>query len=120
MNYNSHYFFKGIALFEIIFYGEIEKFLDSIEVQSRAKTLSILELLSENGNLLGMPHSKSLNNGLFELRIKSKQNIRIFYIFTKYKKIYLLHGFIKTSQKTPKKELEKAFTLKERVENENF
>ncbi len=59
------------------------------------------------------PFSKALGDGLFEIRIRSKNDIaRIIYIFAKGKQIILLHGFIKKTEKTPLKELE---TAKERV-----
>lgn len=69
------------ALFQIFFYGEIEKSLNSLEIQTRAKVISIFELLEEKGNYLHMPYSKHLDDGLFELKIKSKQNVRIFLCF---------------------------------------
>ncbi|ARE80262.1 type II toxin-antitoxin system RelE/ParE family toxin [Campylobacter helveticus] len=62
------------------------------------------------GNEVKEPHSKFLGRGLFELRVKGKDNVaRLFYAFQKDKKIYILHGFIKKSQKTPKNELEIAY-----------
>mgnify|MGYP000663425715 CR=1 FL=1 len=47
---------------------------------------------------------KKIKDKLFELRILGKIEVRIFYMFNK-SKIILLHGFIKKSQKIPKKEL---------------
>ena len=46
-----------------------------------------------------------LGNGLYELRIRGKIEIRIFYSFRK-NFIYLLHVFKKQAQKTPNKELD--------------
>ncbi|MCD8213465.1 MAG: type II toxin-antitoxin system RelE/ParE family toxin [Campylobacter sp.] len=52
-----------------------------------------------------------MGKGLFELRVKGNDGIvRLFYVFQKDKKIYILHGFVKKTQKTPKKELEIAYT----------
>jgi len=51
-----------------------------------------------------MPHSKQLTKGLYELRIRGKEEIRILYCF-KEKDVYLLHGFKKQTQKTPSKEI---------------
>lgn len=59
------------------------------------------------------PFSKVLGQGLFEIRVRSKNDIvRIIYIFAKGRQIVLLHGFVKKTEKTPLKELEIA---KERV-----
>ena len=53
------------------------------------------------------PLSKHIESGLWELRIKSGNDIlRIFYTFAKDQTIILLHGFVKKQQKTPIGELE--------------
>ena len=60
----------------------------------------------EFGANLGMPHTKPIENGLFELRVKSKEGIaRVFFCTKVGKKIFMLHVFIKKTQKIPKKEL---------------
>ena len=55
-----------------------------------------------------MPHSKALGAGLYELRIRGKEEIRLLYCFTSERTIYLLHGIKKQTQQTPKKELDLA------------
>ena len=63
----------------------------------------------EFGANLGMPHTESLNDGLFELRVKGKEGIaRVFYCTLAGQRIIMLHGFIKKSQKIPPKELKLA------------
>lgn len=63
----------------------------------------------EFGLNLGMPHSRAMGDGLFELRLKSKEGIvRVFYCTVVAQRIVVLHSFVKKSQKTPKKELETA------------
>jgi len=50
--------------------------------------------------------------GLYEARIKLGSNIwRVFCFFDKGKLVILLNGFIKKTQKTPKKEIDKAINL---------
>ena len=50
--------------------------------------------------------------GLFEARIKLGSNIwRVFCFFDKGKLVILLNGFTKKTQKTPKKEIDKAARL---------
>ena len=71
-----------------------------------AKALRTLDLLEQNGPDLGMPFSKPLGDGLFELRVRSGQEIRIFYVFHTHREIFLLHAFQKKTQQTPKNELE--------------
>jgi len=51
--------------------------------------------------------------GLFEIRVEYQSNIyRIFCCFDKGKLVILFNGFQKKSQKTPKKEIEKAEQIK--------
>jgi len=57
-------------------------------------------------------------NALYEIRVKSGNNIyRIFCCFDEGKVVVLFNAFTKKSQKTPKKEMEKALKLKEEYFN---
>lgn len=52
-------------------------------------------------------------DGLYEIRIKQGSNIyRIFCFFDKGKLVILINGFVKKTQKTPKKEIKIAERLK--------
>ena len=54
-------------------------------------------------------------DGLWEIRVKSGNNIfRVFCFFDKGNVILLLSGFQKKTQKTPKKEIKKAEMLKKK------
>ncbi|HDZ90500.1 MAG: type II toxin-antitoxin system RelE/ParE family toxin [Deltaproteobacteria bacterium] len=71
-----------------------------------ARYLRLTDLMVEFGPNLGPPHTKSLGNGLFELRIKSKEGIaRVLFCTKTGRNIIMLHVFIKKTQKTPKKDL---------------
>ena len=85
----------------------VQKFIQSLEELTIAKILRTIDLLEKFGNKLGMPHAKIVSIKLLELRIRGKQEIRIFYCF-RNNSIYLIHGFTKKSQKTPHKELQNA------------
>ena len=55
---------------------------------------------------LGMPHTRAVGEGLFELRLKAADGIaRVFYCTTVGKKIVILHQYIKKTDKTPSREL---------------
>jgi phage-related protein len=55
---------------------------------------------------LGMPHTRVLGEGLFELRLKAAEGIaRVFYCVEAGRKIVMLHLFIKKTDKTPSREL---------------
>ncbi|MBQ6554654.1 MAG: type II toxin-antitoxin system RelE/ParE family toxin, partial [Firmicutes bacterium] len=86
-----------------------EEFILSLEPKMRAKVAHTLLLLEQEGNNLREPYSKYLEDGIFELRVKSGSNIsRVFYFFIINKTIVLTNGFIKKTNKTPKNELTKA------------
>ena len=94
-----------------------EEFILSQDVKMRAKLFRLLELLEEKGNTLREPYSKSLDDGIFEIRAKQGSNItRVLYFFYIGNKIILTNGFIKKSQKTPPSEI--ALAKKYRAEYE--
>ena len=75
----------------------------------KAKVLRCVDILKKNGNELREPYTKSLGNGIFELRAKQGSDIsRVLYFFVIGRKIVLTNGFIKKTQKTPKNEIELA------------
>ncbi|NCO88935.1 hypothetical protein AUK04_00920 [Candidatus Roizmanbacteria bacterium CG2_30_33_16] len=83
----------------------VAEFIKKQQSQAIAKIAHLIDLLEIHGSLLSMPHAKKLDINLYELRIRGKDEIRIVYGF-KGKLIYLLHGFKKQKNKTPKKELD--------------
>lgn len=100
---------------EIKIQESVEGFISSLKKETIAKMLRTIDLLEEFGPRLGMPHSKSMGKGLFELRVRGKSDVRIFYCFHKNTAV-LLHGFIKKSQQTPRKELRVAQRLKQALD----
>ena len=92
---------------EIIYYSnKVMDWIDVMPLGMRAYYVRITERLIKMGPNLGMPFTRAMGDGLFELRIKAKEGIsRVFYCTIKNKKIVILHGFIKKSQQTPGKEL---------------
>ena len=55
---------------------------------------------------LGMPHTRAMGSGLFELRLKSREGIgRGFYCTLVKRNIVMLRQFVKKTDKTPPKEL---------------
>ena len=61
-----------------------------------------------------MPLSESLQDGIFELRAKVGSNIsRVMYFFVIGNQAVLTHGFIKKTQKTPSKEIERAKKIRD-------
>lgn len=46
----------------------VEEFIDSLDMKMRAKVFGRLALLEEHGQKLGMPFSRHLEDGIYELR----------------------------------------------------
>lgn len=90
-----------------IFNNAVEKFIQTLNKETIARVVHVINLLEKFGNKFGLPHSKMVSRGLFELRIPGNQNIRIFYTFSGNKAV-LLHGFIKKTSKIPSKEIDLA------------
>jgi len=91
-----------------IFDASLEKFIKTLQKPTIAKVLRTIDLLGQFAERLGPPHTKKISARLFELRIPGKQEVRIFYSFHK-SQIFLLHGFVKKSQKISRKEIQIAF-----------
>lgn len=86
-----------------------KNFLLSIDKKMRAKMVMVISILQDNGQELREPYSKYLTDGIFELRAKFGSDImRILYFFDIDRHVILTCGFIKKTQKTPKREIEKA------------
>jgi len=74
-----------------------------------ANFLHIAEMIEEFGPSLGLPYTKAIGSGLFEIRSKGREGIgRSFFCTVKGKEIIILHSFIKKTRKIPQKELKVA------------
>lgn len=104
---------------EIKFYEDdqgkspVKEFLDSLDIKMRQKMLRSIMALKELGPSLRMPLSEYLDDGIFELRAKVGSNIsRVMYFFVIGDRAVLTHGFIKKTQKTPAREIERAKNIR--------
>ena len=90
-----------------------EDFLKKQPIKVQNKIFKVIEAI-ETLERVPSNYLKALKgtNGLYEARIKLASNIwRVFCFFDKGKLVILLNGFTKKTQKTPKKEIEKALKL---------
>ena len=61
----------------------------------------------EHGANLGLPYTRAMGDGLFEIRAKGQEGIgRALFCTLVGRRIIILHGFIKKTEKTPKHELD--------------
>lgn len=99
----------------------------SVEVEERILTLP--DLLAARyvvltrrmiavGPNLGLPHTDSFGEGLFELRLKGAEGIaRVFFCTMLGRRIMMLHSFVKKTSKTPPREIEIARKRMKEVKN---
>lgn len=103
-------------MYEIKYYTKKDKspvveFIKLLTPKEQSKILREIDLLQEFGLFLGLPHIKKMlgTNDLWELRIKqSSNNFRILYFCYTRGTFVLLHGFRKTTGKTPSNEIDLA------------
>lgn len=94
--------------FEIeYFHPRVKKAINEWPESIKAEYALLVDLLIDNGPSLGMPESRAMGGGLFELRPKGQAGAgRAFYCFKKGRKVIILHAFIKKTPRTPLKELQ--------------
>ena len=94
----------------VLVHPNAQRFVQGLEKRTKAKVARHVDLLETYNYKLKEPFTKKLVSNLFELRIRGEQEIRLFYTF-KHETVYIVSGFIKKTQKTPKKEIEKSIRL---------
>ena len=103
------------ANMEIIFWNKkVDDFINDLDDLTASRARNCLRLLEEHGHLLGMPDSKSLGKGLFELRTQGRIKVRMLYIFHK-NKAYLIHGFVKKAWKISLKDINYSHRIQKEV-----
>src|SRR6266849_90465 len=76
----------------------VRTFLSVLQDRDKVEAFALIQLLSERGNTLRLPHSRSLGEGLNELRGKQ---VRIFYVFRPQRRVVLLDGMVKKRDDIP-------------------
>lgn len=82
----------------------VKEFIENQHLDDKARIGKSIRLLINYGPFLKPPQIKKLQNGLYELRIKGRTQIRILYTI-RNNEYCLLHAFKKKSQKTPRREI---------------
>jgi len=108
---------------EVIAYKDhFENFLKTQPAKVQNKIYKIIEAI-ETLERIPENYLKSITGtkGLYEARISLASNIwRVFCFFDKGRLVILLNGFTKKTQKTPKREIEKALRLMNDYFNEKM
>ncbi len=109
--------------YEIIFWQDINGFSETQDYIYELKEKSIkskdariklnkiveyIDILERYGTQVGEPYVKHLEGELYELR---PLRDRFIFFYKKENKYIILNHFVKKTQKTPRKEIEKAYRL---------
>lgn len=82
---------------------EVEKWLRGLPIRGRAQAVRSIELLVQQGVLLGEPHTRHLQGKLRELRFfVERRPARITYFVARGRRIVLLTVFFKQQQRQPR------------------
>ena len=105
--------------YQIAYYSEaVQDEILALPDTLAARYIVLTRRMAALGGNLGEPHTKAMGDGLFELRLKGAEGIaRVFYCTVVGKRIYMLHAFVKKSQKTPKLDLAIATTRMKEVKH---
>ena len=111
---------------EIIFYKRengrvpVVEFLKELPPKLRAKVAELFDKVEKSDLYFNMPHSRYMEDDIYEFRIQFASDIaRVFYFFFHKDKIILTNGFVKKTQKTPPREIERAKEYKKDYERSN-
>ncbi len=111
---------KGDNMYQIIFYedkkgqSEVADYIQGLRIKSATsktervnfnKVVAYFDMLEEYGTRIGEPVTKHLNGEIWELRPLKN---RFLYAYVENDTFVILHHFVKKTQKTPKREIEKA------------
>ena len=105
--------------YELLFFNaSVQAEIQDWPAQIFASFVRTVEQMEVSGPNLGLPYTKAMGGGLFEIRARGSAGIgRAFFCCVKEQKILVLHGFIKKSQTTPRRELRLAIKRMTEVKN---
>jgi len=108
-----------MKIWKVIYYEtfenvcDIEGFIDSVSKRNQAKMFAMIGALEERGINFHRPYTDLLRDGIHELRLKlSGRQVRVLYFFRYQKYIVLTHAFVKTTDRVPDREIEKAIACR--------
>lgn len=97
-----------------------EKEIEAFSPDLQARFLHIIDLLIEFGpHHVSLPHVRFMEDKIWEMRLKGKDNIaRCLYFLASQKQITVLYSFIKKTQETPRKAIKIAKERMKEIKND--
>jgi phage-related protein len=105
--------------YQIQYFNEaVQKDILALPLRLAVRYVALTERMTRNGPNLGEPHTKALEFGLFELRLKGAEGIaRVFYCTIIERQIVMLHAIVKKTDKIPHRELRLARNRMKELKN---
>ncbi|OGP81643.1 MAG: hypothetical protein A2Z08_00215 [Deltaproteobacteria bacterium RBG_16_54_11] len=104
--------YNSSTVWQIEFYRDkngrepLTAFLNGFPFKTRARVVKLIDLLAAYGVLLKEPYTRQIKGKIRELRIKDNLGqVRVLYFTFTGRRIVLLHGFLKKTDKTPGREI---------------
>jgi len=104
---------------KIEYYSEnVQREILNLPAGLLARYIHLTDRMIDFGPNLGMPHTRPMDGGLFELRVRAAEGIaRVFFFARTGQRILMLHQFVKKSPKTPPKEIKIARRRMKEMQN---
>ncbi|RJR36843.1 MAG: type II toxin-antitoxin system RelE/ParE family toxin [Deltaproteobacteria bacterium] len=105
---------------KIVYYSEVvRQWVDGLPPDLRAYYARITERMLKHGPYLRMPYVRPLGQGLNEIRAIGKEGIARVFFAARSEQIVILHGFVKKTERTLKRELDTARRRLKEIGDEN-
>lgn len=101
------------------FNSAVRKTVKNLPQNLFARYQTMVDRMQIHGPDLGMPHTRAMGKGLFEIRLKAQEGIaRVLYCTVRQKTITVLHAFVKKTQETPRNDLDLAIKRMKEVNHD--
>jgi len=84
----------------------IESFINHLTREEQIEVAVGMDMLRSHGISLGRPWIAPLGKGLWELRVRSRRQLRMIYFLSIQKTFVFLHAFVKKTREVPQSEIQ--------------
>lgn len=94
---------------DIVYYASSQKDIEAFPNKAKQRIARLLDMLAEGLELQpnDFKYMPTVGMGTYELRVKADKQYRVFYVAKFEEAIYVLHAFVKKTQETSQKDIEK-------------
>lgn len=94
---------------DIVYCATAQKDIAEFSIKAKQRIARLLDMVTEGLELQpnDFKYMPIVGVGVYELRVKAEKNYRVFYMAKFEEAVYVLHAFVKKTQETPQKEINK-------------